>query len=52
MLVYKSNSQLLEVLCMEKRVKSVTDEVSMELKRAFGDKVDRIILYGSYARGG
>jgi len=36
---------------MENRIKSVTEEVSKELQRTFGDKVDRIILYGSYARG-
>jgi predicted nucleotidyltransferase len=36
---------------MEERMKLVTSEVNDELLKLFGDKIERIILYGSYARG-
>lgn len=36
---------------MIEKVKTVTSEVNNELLKIFGGKIDRIILYGSYARG-
>lgn len=36
---------------MEERVKNITTEVNDELLQLFGNKIERIILYGSYARG-
>lgn len=36
---------------MEERIKNITSEVSEELIKLFGEKIERIILYGSYARG-
>jgi len=36
---------------MEERIKNITTEVNEELIKLFGGKIERIILYGSYARG-
>lgn len=36
---------------MEERIKNITLEVNEELIKLFGEKIERIILYGSYARG-
>lgn len=36
---------------MEEKIKSIALEVNEELARLFGEKIERIILYGSYARG-
>ncbi len=36
---------------MEERIKNITTEVNEELIKLFGEKIERIILYGSYARG-
>ncbi|MCM1252070.1 MAG: nucleotidyltransferase domain-containing protein [Clostridium sp.] len=36
---------------MEERIKNITTEINEELIKLFGDKIERIILYGSYARG-
>lgn len=36
---------------MEERIKNITTEVNEELVKLFGSKIERIILYGSYARG-
>lgn len=36
---------------MEERIKNITSEVYEELMKLFGGKLERIILYGSYARG-
>lgn len=36
---------------MEEDIKNITSEVSEELIKLFGGKIERIILYGSYARG-
>ena len=36
---------------MEKKIKDITFEVSQELVKLFGDKIECIVLYGSYARG-
>lgn len=36
---------------MDERAKSIANEVSEELNQLFGSKLDRVILYGSYARG-
>lgn len=36
---------------MEEKIKNITFEVYEELIKLFGAKVERIILYGSYARG-
>lgn len=36
---------------MEEKIKDITSEVSKEMIKLFGEKINRIILYGSYARG-
>lgn len=36
---------------MEERVKNIAFEVNKELLKLFGKKIERIVLYGSYARG-
>lgn len=36
---------------MEEKIKNITSEVYEELIKLFGAKIERIILYGSYARG-
>ncbi len=36
---------------MEERLKNITSEINEELIKLFGNKLERIILYGSYARG-
>ncbi len=36
---------------MEEKIKNITSEVYEELIKLFGEKIERIILYGSYARG-
>lgn len=36
---------------MEERIKNITFEINEELIKLFGENVERIILYGSYARG-
>ena len=36
---------------MEERIKNIITEVNEELVKLFGGKIERIILYGSYARG-
>ncbi|MCM1217443.1 MAG: nucleotidyltransferase domain-containing protein [Lachnospiraceae bacterium] len=36
---------------MEERIKNITTEVNEELIKLFGGKIERVILYGSYARG-
>lgn len=35
---------------MDDRIRDITAEVSEEMIRLFGEKIERIILYGSYAR--
>ena len=35
---------------MEENIKNIAPEVNEELKKLFGGKIERIILYGSYAR--
>lgn len=36
---------------MEEKIKNIISEVNEELIKLFGGKIERIILYGSYARG-
>ena len=36
---------------MEEKIKNITSEVYEELIKLFGKKIERIFLYGSYARG-
>lgn len=36
---------------MEGKIKNIVFEVNEELLKLFGEKIKRIILYGSYARG-
>lgn len=36
---------------MEEKIKNITSEVYEELIKLFEGKIERIILYGSYARG-
>ncbi len=35
---------------MEENIKNIASEVNEELKKLFAGKIERIILYGSYAR--
>jgi predicted nucleotidyltransferase len=35
---------------MKEKIKNITSEVYEELIKLFGAKIERIILYGSYAR--
>lgn len=36
---------------MEENIKNIASEVNEELIKLFGEKIERIILYGSYAHG-
>ncbi|MCI9004386.1 MAG: nucleotidyltransferase domain-containing protein [Lachnospiraceae bacterium] len=36
---------------MEVRINNIISEVSEEMTQLFGERIERIILYGSYARG-
>lgn len=36
---------------VEEKIRNITSEVYEELIKLFGKKIERIILYGSYARG-
>lgn len=36
---------------MEEKIKNIASEVNQELIKLIGGKIERIILYGSYARG-
>ena len=36
---------------MEEKIKNIMSEVYEELIKLFGKKIERITLYGSYARG-
>lgn len=36
---------------MEEKIKNIAFEINQELIKLFGGKIERIILYGSYARG-
>ena len=38
-------------MCSQATLNEITDSVVREVKDNFGDKLDKIILYGSYARG-
>jgi len=38
-------------MCSQITLNQITDKVVREVKNNFGDKLDKIILYGSYARG-
>lgn len=38
-------------MCTKSELKIVTDEINSELVRLLGEKISRIILFGSYARG-
>lgn len=38
-------------MCSEKELQTVTQSVIQASKELFADKINRIILYGSYARG-
>ncbi|RKI80401.1 nucleotidyltransferase domain-containing protein [bacterium 0.1xD8-71] len=40
-----------EVLGHGRKIKNITSEVYEELIKLFEGKIERIILYGSYARG-
>ena len=43
--------EIYEVSRNERKEKNITSEVYEELIKLFGAKIERIILYGSYARG-
>ena len=38
-------------MCTQAQLKNITDEISKSAKSILGDKLHKIILYGSYARG-
>ena len=38
-------------MCSKSQLNKVTSSVAEEAKRLLGDKLDAVILYGSYARG-
>lgn len=38
-------------MCTESELKIVTTAVIQEAKRLFGDKLESVVLFGSYARG-
>ena len=38
-------------MCSQATLNQITDRVVREVKDNFGEKLDKIILYGSYARG-
>ena len=38
-------------MCTQTQLKKITDEVSQGAKNILGDKLRKVILYGSYARG-
>ena len=38
-------------MCTESELKIVTTTVIQEAKRLFGDKLESVVLFGSYARG-
>lgn len=39
------------MMCTQMQLNQITGEVTREVRSILGDKVDKIILYGSYARG-
>ena len=40
-----------KIMCTQAQLKRITSEVSHSVKKALGDRLHNIILYGSYARG-
>jgi len=38
-------------MCNQSALKKITDKVVSAARESLGDKLDRVILYGSYARG-
>ena len=38
-------------MCSQSVLNTITDEIVNKVKDSLGDKLDRVILYGSYARG-
>jgi len=38
-------------MCSQTTLNQITDRVVREVRDNFGDKLDKVILYGSYARG-
>jgi len=38
-------------MCSQATLNQITDRVVQEVKDNFGEKLDKVILYGSYARG-
>ena len=38
-------------MCTKSQLNIISDEVAQEAKRLLGDKLDAVVLYGSYARG-
>ena len=38
-------------MCTKAVLNEITTQVALEAKRQLGDKLDKVILYGSYARG-
>ena len=49
-----TNSKIIiggDTMCTKSEVNIITSAVAEEAKRLLGDKLDAVILYGSYARG-
>lgn len=40
-----------DIMCTKSELNSITSAVANEATRLLGDKLDAVILYGSYARG-
>ena len=38
-------------MCTENQLQQITDAVAKEAKKMFAERLDRVILFGSYARG-
>lgn len=38
-------------MCTKQELKQITDRITLDVKKMFGDALTSIILYGSYARG-
>jgi len=38
-------------MCTQIQLKKITDEISKNIQNEFGERLNTIILYGSYARG-
>lgn len=54
MVYYEKNDRQIKqgyIMCTKSELKIVLQEVENASKQLYGDKLNKIILYGSYARG-